>query len=604
MFIYAHSTKQSDIQLQMQQVSQFAVFGFNTFKQDIIESNIFVTINYSILSGALICMQCDIDIKQSCLQFVARGVQISALILHSINTVQIYDVTISFRFWSNFSSGLVNQINNTLVQFQIAQLIITGYNYIISATSGYICSRLFTDIQIQAVSFQVCVENTQRLGFSSFIATLSQPEISTCANICPSTFVLYGICAKQPQFSILLQNLTVICEHPFVFNSQLNTCECDFGFFLNISFCVNVIEQFSNTQKNATILESILKNEIQRTEILLKTAFIDLQQLIITNISDLAQTVNSNDLIINNNILNTNQSVNNNINELRQENTQQFNNMTSQIETKHIQVTNLIDTNFNTQMELINNYQTDLKNNFSSQKEQISDFRANTVSSFNLVESLITNFQNDNKMYLGNLNMTVNNQLDAQKVLATDNQLIVLNNFAVQKDFISSLKNTQDVRFSTIDLSIQTVNTKLDNIKSQLTSAQTSVETKIAGVQTYITGTVATQQYLKDVYNSLSGTISTQSYLRDVYNSLLNAVNGIKASQDPCKAWPGSINQGGLCKCVYINEQSAHFCPNLNKCCNQYTAEDAYGPYTAFTCPGLDATTNCQGARAYANDSR
>ncbi|CAL6089842.1 Hypothetical_protein [Hexamita inflata] len=431
----------------MQQVSQFAVFGFNQVEQDIIDSDIFVTINYSVLSGALICLQCDINIKTSQLQFVAHGVQISALILKSINTVQISKVTISFRFQSNFSSGIINQVNQSIDSFSISESSIAGFNYNQSTSNGYICSQMFVDFQVEINSLQVCVENTSRFGTSLFSASISEQEIINCANICNNlNYVTYGLCQQQPEFSTLLQNSTVICEHPFVFNHELNSCECDFGFFLNVSFCVNVINQFSITQKNATDLEYSLRTEIQTVEIDLKTAFIGLEQLIMSNISDLVVIVSENDKILNNSIISTNETIHKNINELRTDNLNQHKTIIEQIETKHTQVTNQINSKFSAQNTLI------------------------------------------------------------------------------------------EARFSTVDLSEKTINSKLDDMKTQITGVQTAVNLR------------ATQSYLTDVYNALSGQISA-----------------LKTITNPCAAWPGSINENGLCKCVY--KGATLFCPNLNQCC-------------------------------------
>ncbi|CAL5985838.1 Hypothetical_protein [Hexamita inflata] len=445
----------------MQQVSQFAVFGFNTLKQDIIDSDIFVTINYSILTGALICMQCDIDIQQSQLQFIAYGMQISALILKSIDFVLLLDVNISFRFQSNFSSGLINQVNQIATTFSIQNTVLTGFNYLTSDSNGYICSKLFVDIQIEVLSFSVCVENTQQFGSSSFIATLTHPETISCANICKTNqFVTYGLCQQQLQFSVLLLNSTVICEHPFVFNATMNSCECDFGFFLNVSYCVNVIQQFTITQRNATNLETALRNEISRTEIELKTAFIGLEQLIMNNISDLSAY----DRIINDNVINTNNTVNKNVNDMRTENINQFSTMTMQIENKHSQITADL-TNVNTTLKskldaqtvLINDNQLNIKNNFTAQKDQITDLRANVISAFNVVDTHITNYQNSNTVDLTNVNTTLKNKLDAQTVLINDNQLSIKNNFTAQKDQVTDLRANITSAFNLVDAHITSV---------------------------------------------------------------------------------------------------------------------------------------------------
>ncbi|CAL5995968.1 Conserved_hypothetical protein [Hexamita inflata] len=611
------------------------------------------------LTGALICMQCDIDIQKSQLEFIAHGVSISALILKSILIVQITEVNISFRFKSNFSSGLVNQVNQTLTSFKIAQSTLTGFNSHNSVSNGYICSKIYVDIHVVIASLLVCVENMPNFGSSSFIATQTELETLLCANICktPNQYITYGICQQQPQFSTLLSNQTVICEHPFIFNDQDNLCECDFGFYLNISFCVNVIDQFSNTQKNATILGNELRTEIQRTELELKTAFIGLEQLIISNITAFVKNMNDNDLATNNNIISTNQTVHKNINDLRAENTDQFNIMTGQIENKHIQTTSQINAEFNGLTTLINDNQVNIKNNFTTQKVAMDDFRANMVTSFNyvdkhitdiqtenkadinavktkldtqttlindnqmhvknnftvqkdqitdfrtnmqstliLMDSHITNFQNDNRADLSTINNTLKTKLDTQTTLINDNQLNIKNNFTAQKDQITDLASSINTRFTTLDSSVSTANTKVDALKTQLTGSQTSIESKINGVSTQIS---TTKTQLTDVQTYMTNTVSTQQYLKDVYNSLYSAVNAIAVAQDPCKQWPGSVNQNGLCRCSYWSTGSV-FCPTWNSCCSRESAGNDIFTYTCSNGKWV-GVSYCYGQRYYAN---
>ncbi|CAL5993571.1 Hypothetical_protein [Hexamita inflata] len=533
MFIYADTTQQSKLQLQMQQVSQFSVFGFNTLQQDIIDSEIFVTINYSILTGALICLQCDIDIKRSQLEFIAHGISISALVQQSLNIIQISEVSISFRFWSNYSSGIINQVKQALSLFSISQSILTGFNYINSDSNGYMCSALYKDIQIEITTLSVCVENTLKIGVSSFTAILTQLEYIQCENSCkiPNQYVTYGICQQQLKFSSLLQNQTVVCEYPFIF--QNDVCECDFGFFLNDSICVNVIQQFDIVIKNVEILENQFKIDITRTELELKTAFIGLEELILNNIFDQTQNMNENSNLVNESIISTNNSIHKNINDLRTDNSNILGTIFQLIQETHAQNINQIDTKFNVQSTSINEYQIQIKNNFTAQKDQMTD-----------------------------------------------------------------LKNTISTRFTTLDTSVINFNTKLNDLKIQLTGSQTSIESKISSISTQI-NSVATTNQLTAIQQYMTNTLATQTYLKAVYDSLVTYIAA--ASLDPCKQWPGSINQGGLCKCAYLyDEVSTHsvFCINLNKCCFTLTSNDN----NTYQCPGYTGFQTCIGMRVYAND--
>ncbi|CAL6084700.1 Hypothetical_protein [Hexamita inflata] len=516
----------------------------------------------------------------------------------------------------------------------ISETIITGFNNFSSKSNGYICSKLSVDIQLEINKFQVCAENTLRFGSSLFSATIVGSETLICVDVCDSNyFVTYGLCMLQPEFSTLLQNTTVVCEYPFVFNSVINTCECDFGFYLNFTFCVNVIQQFSIIQKNITNLKNSLQDEIQRIEIELKTSFIGLEELIINNLTALTQNMNENDKQIIDNLVNMNETVHKNIDDMKIQSGIEFKTVTDLIKTKQIQtltyltninttlkntidaqsaqiadnqvniknnfsaimnvvatqsqvndiynslisvnaiavenqylqLSNYIDTKFNTQTILLNNNQQFIKNNFTAQNNQITDFRTNVSSILNLVNQHITNISNDHKADLINVNTTLKNKIDIQTTLINDNQLFIKNNFTTTKDQIQSLKIAIEARFTTVDLSVQSVNTKLDNIKTQITGYQTSIQTQMNDVSTQISNTVATQSQLQDVYDKLSGVLSTKTQLTTVYDNLLAAVNEIAVTQNPCIEWPGSVNENGLCRCSYLGQ--THYCSNFQSCC-------------------------------------
>ncbi|CAL6113949.1 Hypothetical_protein [Hexamita inflata] len=239
--------KSTKMQLNMYQVNQFAVFGFNSNNQILEESEIFVQINYSILTGALLCLECDIVIKNSELQFIAKGLQLSGLILKSKDVIQIENVNISYRFSCNSSSGIVNQISNYIRTFSINNVILIGYNDIVSSLNGYLSSKVDVDINIQINIMNICVDTvTQRIGQTSNLVNVSSIEQYTCSYVCNNNkFVTYGLCQEMVQFSVLLSNNTVICDHPFEYDTFANTCVCKYGFYLNISVCVHVISEFS-----------------------------------------------------------------------------------------------------------------------------------------------------------------------------------------------------------------------------------------------------------------------------------------------------------------------------------------------------------------------
>ncbi|CAL5973175.1 BspA_family leucine-rich repeat surface protein [Hexamita inflata] len=613
----------------MQQVSKFAVFGFNTNNQDITNSEICVTINYSILTGALICLQCDVSVSESQLIFTANGVYISALILKSLNYVKIAKTNISYRFSSNYSSGLINQVY-LLSKFEISTSVLTGYNFITSSFNGYLCSKLYDDISITVTSLQVCVLNTANFGDSTFKATLTDIEIITCSNICPSQqYVTYGICRSKLPFSSIVNDV-VECTFPFIFNTQNETCYCDFGYYINNSYCVNVIDQFSTIQKNATMMQNELDYQIQLTEMQLKTAIVDLQLLIQTNISELKDTIHENNNLTNNNIISTNVSLHQNINMLRAKNAQQFDDIYKQQENNYLlqkdQITqaraDISSTNqtlnfrSNSTDQLINQVAEDLSNINITTKVQfnslnttisarfdtvdtslvttntkLSDLKTIIATRFDTVDTSLTNINTK----MSDLKTTVNTRLDTVdtslsntitklidiKTTITSRFDTVDTSLITTNTKLSDLKTTVVTRFDTVDTSLTNTNTKLIDLKTQITS-----------ISTQISNNVATQTQIS----------STQTQITNVYNGLLTAIAN---AQDPCKAWPGSVNEAGICKCDYGNPTSVYkgYCPSFNRCC-EYQYIPSSGNQYKYTCYGMATqtlTNECPGLRIYTN---
>ncbi|CAL6012753.1 Hypothetical_protein [Hexamita inflata] len=175
----------------------------------IIDSNIFVTINYSIQSGALICLQCDLIAKTSELQFIAHGLQLSALILLFQSKIQMFNVNISYRFSSKQTSGIVSEIEQNVLQFQIEQCIITGYNFIYSENNGYLCSYASVDVIIQLNALTVCSDvATKRVGNHLKSFSQSNVEVLKCASVCGTgSVVTYCICKCQSCYLSILQSL-------------------------------------------------------------------------------------------------------------------------------------------------------------------------------------------------------------------------------------------------------------------------------------------------------------------------------------------------------------------------------------------------------------
>ncbi|CAL5978854.1 Hypothetical_protein [Hexamita inflata] len=395
--------KSSKVKLNMYQVNQFAVFGFNSNYQTVEESVIYVRINYSILTGALLCLQCDIFIKQSELQFIANGLQLSALILKSKDIIQIENVTVSYRFSCNSSSGIANQIMYDVKIFQISNLILTGYNDIVSSLNGYFSSKVDVDVSIQLNTMKVCVDIvTQRVGQTLNIVKLSSVELLQCTQVCnENLYVMYGLCQEIVSFSTLLSNNTVICEYPFEYDSVSNSCVCSYGYYLNVTVCVHIISQLSLITTNMLLYDSNIQLQIINSQIELNSTIYNFELEIQANISNLSELVLGSYADLKQNIITTN--------ELITDITQQFRFVLDQNIATQTTIDSLkseISSNFSVITTLMNKYQQDVNNNLTVTTSKIINLNTVMQASF---DQVITDVKNTNMNINNNFSQTNQN---------------------------------------------------------------------------------------------------------------------------------------------------------------------------------------------------
>ncbi|CAL5985481.1 Growth_factor receptor cysteine-rich domain superfamily [Hexamita inflata] len=361
--------KSSKIQLNLYQVNQFAVFGFNSNYQQLEESQIYVKINYSILTGALLCLECDILVKCSELQFIANGLQLSALIIKSKDIIQLEKVNISYRFSCNSSSGIANQILKNIIQFSVNNVILTGYNDIVSSLNGYYSSKVDVDINIQLSQMYVCVDMaTQRIGQTQKQIITSSVELQQCNLVCTDNqYYFYGLCQEIIQFSVLLSNDTVVCDHPFEFDNFSETCVCMFGYYLNDTVCVHVVSELSEITVNMQLLDSKLQAQIISSQIEMKQLIYNLEVEIQTTVSNISELIQSSYTNLQLDIINVNETLREQFNNLKTDVTQQFK----------------LSSDQNTQTQsIINNFRGETSNELTRINAQINDNQLNIKNNF------------------------------------------------------------------------------------------------------------------------------------------------------------------------------------------------------------------------------
>ncbi|CAL6102276.1 Hypothetical_protein [Hexamita inflata] len=434
MFIYTENTKQSNLQIEMFQVNQFAVFGFNLNTQEITDSHIYVKINYTVLTGALVCLECDISVKNSSLIFIASGLTLSALILKSKEVIQLNNVDIQFRLDCNYSSGIVNLINSLLTKFIIQDCNLSGYNKY-NTQSGYLCSKLSVDTQINLSSFTVCVnDNMQMVGVLEQQLNISGAELITCQSICSQDkYITFGICLQLLNYSRLV-NYTQQCLEHFVFDFFSNLCLCGNGFYLNGSSCVNVSTEFSQIIVNMQLIDDKLHNEIQGSNLEFKSLFYNLETDIQSNITNLYNLVTETYINLKEDIRTQNVSIHNDLMDLKinmdskfQLNIDQNTETQLKISDLSTYISNIIKSLNNNLSQIINENQVQIKNNFTVADQKLENVILNmnyllavSLSNFTKISNQISGLDSMNQSFITVLDTcskenTLNNQADMIK---------------------------------------------------------------------------------------------------------------------------------------------------------------------------------------------
>ncbi|CAL5971700.1 Conserved_hypothetical protein [Hexamita inflata] len=255
--------------------------------QIIIESNINISIEFQVLTGALLCVQCDIQVQSCNLIFIASGQQISGMIIEPKLSIIVQQSFIQYRISSMNSSGLTNVIKQLSLTFMINQCKLTGSNLVLSQNNGYIASTIFVNILLNITQFDVCVDKTSRFGQKSIqISTIGSEEFK--CDMCYEQFVIYGLCGDLLQYSELA-NRMYQCIYPFEYVD--NKCICAHGYLLNKTKCINIIESINNMN---SLVNSNISDQITLIEQKVENSLVIVDQSILSNISEIENRILSN----------------------------------------------------------------------------------------------------------------------------------------------------------------------------------------------------------------------------------------------------------------------------------------------------------------------
>ncbi|CAL6115736.1 Conserved_hypothetical protein [Hexamita inflata] len=377
-----------DIQVYNYNVNIFVLFGLGSGSQNVVDSEINISLNFPVFQGALICLQCNVYVTNCTLVFVATGKAISCVLGEVLNEVSIQQTFIQFRISSSNSSGIVNKVSNSPVNFSITDCKLTGGNLIESGYNGYISSFVLMPITILVDSFQVCVGNTSSFGNQSATISQSKTEVHFC-DMCGAQFVVYGLCLDSLKHGTQVGGV-LQCDYPFIFLD--NQCFCDYGYVLDSLTCVNILQALLNVTSTDTSalqkrvddvaaglldLDTRIYNNASELYAQIGNTQLDLESQISSNVSMLNNQIQANALALENSIASNTSSLLNSL-QLTQDALEQYiiDNATVLDWRIYNNFTSLKQSLDNISQQFLNNL-SNIQLNFSALDLNFADFKYN-----------------------------------------------------------------------------------------------------------------------------------------------------------------------------------------------------------------------------------
>ncbi|CAL5988560.1 Growth_factor receptor cysteine-rich domain superfamily [Hexamita inflata] len=326
-FVYTEAVKESNINVKLGRTNVFAVFGFELDNQEISSSTINVTIDFSIVTGALVCLQCNLSVDSSTLVFTASGQKLSGIMTTAGLFFQVSKSLLQFRLNGLYQSGLVNSIQREMAAFALQDSRMTCYFYNDGDQTGNLVAEVGAKTVLLASGFSICSNGIKDVASASDPAfwAVSGSIGQNCLTICESGFVTYGLCLMDLLNGVQI-NGQASCQNNFEFDGK--DCVCEAGYVLNGTVCLNLVGYLTDTtisidkvnnslQYNDSLSNQLLNDANMQIDQKLQKFTIELQVAI--NQSQLdsiqQQTFVQDKLLkeIQTNISNTNMSLQNNL---------------------------------------------------------------------------------------------------------------------------------------------------------------------------------------------------------------------------------------------------------------------------------------------------
>ncbi|CAL6020448.1 Conserved_hypothetical protein [Hexamita inflata] len=593
LFIQTEATKQASIDVNVNNVdvNVFALFGFNINSQTISDSLVNVTLQFEVITGALVCITCDIYVLSSTLVFIASGQQISGLILESLLNVHLFQSFVQYRITSQRSSGLVNVITQEQVNFSINNCKLSGHNLLSSDSNGYIASSIQVNFTVTLDKFIVCIDSIVAFGQNSMTISVVGLETLNC-DICEQSNIAYGLCVN------LLENSKIDggmyrCIFPFEYID--NTCMCASGYLLNITECVDLLSAFADiktqTQYNNNQLETVqqhvkeIQQNISQLELSLVSQINSAVSEIGINLTLLEDYVVSNSSYAEANLLSNvsalDKMIFNNISILSSALTNDVSNLSSQISSLN---STLMQNSTNLENYILSNYSKAegslllntsvldqrIFNNISGLSSQLTGDVSQLQSLINVLNSnLVVNSSNLEQYILQNYSKAEANILSSASAL--DNR--IFNNITFLSQTISNGVSQLNSQISGLNSNLIANSTNLENYiisnyskaDSNLMANTSVLDQRIFNNATFLANNIATisynlEQNIISNFSKADANLLANTSVLDlrIYNNVTTLNSSLIVYSNALQLTISSLNSSVLALNQYVVKQSVY----------------------------------------------
>ncbi|CAL6017396.1 Conserved_hypothetical protein [Hexamita inflata] len=593
LFIQTEATKQASIDVNVNNVdvNVFALFGFNINSQTISDSSINVTLQFEVISGALVCITCDIHVLTSTLVFIASGQQISGLILETLLKVHLFQSFVQYRITSQRSSGLVNVIGQEQVNFSINNCKLSGYDFLTSDSNGYIASSIQVNFTVTFDQFIVCVDSIQVFGLNDMTISVVGSETLNC-DICEQSNIAYGLCVDSLENSQIDGGM-FRCVFPFEYIH--NTCLCASGYLLNITECINLQSTLANiniqTQTNIDQIQKIQKHvlEVQNNVSQLELSLVSqinsavseiginltlLEDNVVSNSSyaeaNLLSNVSALDKMIFENISILSLTLTNNVSNL----SSQMSGLSSNLMQNSTNLENYILSNYSKAEGslLLNTSVLDQRifNNVTALSSQLTGDVSSLQSQISVLNSnLVANSSNLENYILQNYSKAEANILSS--VSALDNR--IYNNVTLLSSTIANGVSQLNLQISSLNSNLIANSTNLENyIMSNYSKADQNLMTntsvldqRISNNATFLANNIATisynlEQNIISNFSKVDANLFANTSVLDrrIYDNITTLNSSLIVNSNALQLTISSLNSSVLALNQYVVKQSVY----------------------------------------------